>query len=98
MKRKGILPTIIFGFAISTFLVIGVIIIGCTDKGISKQPKDDMQIFKLQEDFYLRRVSIEGTTIFIRCTEDGQFISNPVAVKYQSGKSSHTTNGLIIEE
>lgn len=68
---------------------IGLTMCMCNSPGVEKVPSSVSNVYRLQDDYYVRRLVVDTEILFIRCDKEGNLLSGPISTHY--GKSGHTT-------
>lgn len=69
--------------------LIGLTMMFCNSPGVERVPSLDSKIYRLQGDYYVRRLVVDTEVLFIRCDKEGNLLSGPISTHY--GKNGHTT-------
>lgn len=59
----------------------------CSSPGVKQIPQTN--IYRLQDDYYVKRLIIGVEVVYIRCDKDGNLLSGPITTHY--GKNGQTT-------
>lgn len=61
----------------------------CSSPGVEKVSSPGQTIYRLQDDYYVKRIVVDVEVLFVRCDKDGNLLSGPITVHY--GKNRQTT-------
>lgn len=76
--------TISFGLVLC---FVGLCMMFCSSPGVKQIPQTN--IYRLQDDYYVKRLIIGVEVVFIRCDRDGNLLSGPITAHY--GKNGQST-------
>lgn len=66
---------------------VGLAMMFCDSPGVEKV--NDADVYRLQDDYYIKRIIVNTNVIYIRCDINGNLLSGPISTRY--GKNGQTT-------
>jgi hypothetical protein len=65
-------------------LVVVAMALTCSSPGVEKVSSN---IYQVEEDYYVKKVIIEGDKIYFRCDTNGNILSSPIHNVFKKGKT-----------